>query len=154
MTELLAQVQPLSQSGLHTIIAGVVLLLGIGATGVGIYTQLRRKPPLEAEFVSKNECLRNLAGSGERVTRLEDAFKRAVCTDEFRSFRSEIEMRLEHIRTASERDMREILDRISELQADVTTAAERRCQELHGRITRTDTAVARLEAQVQKGGRS
>jgi hypothetical protein len=146
----IAQVAPLSQSGLHTVIAGVILILTICGAGVGIWSQLRRKPPIEAEFQNKTDCLRNHAHIDQRLTNIEREMKLGVTSLEFGKFREGMDGVVERIRAANERDMREILDRINELHIDINSSAERRASEMYARINVIDNRVSRVEALTKK----
>ena len=148
--QMLSQVAPLSQSGLHTVIAGVILILTICGAGVGIWSQLRRKPPIEAEFVAKADCLRNHAHIDQRLISIERELKAGVTSVEFNEMRKAIDSRLDIMRTSAERDMREILDRINELHIDTNASAERRAGEMYARINVIDNRVSRVEAISKK----
>lgn len=128
--EILAQVQPLSNSGLQIVIAGVVLLLTIAGAGVGIWSQLRRKPPIEAEFVSRVE------------------WRDSIDTTE-RHF-SDVGAQVAELRRNAEATKVEIIDRINEMQSSLNVQNERRASEMWERLNGIRADVASVKARIER----
>lgn len=148
---IIAQVAPLAPAGLHTLIAGLVLLLTICGLAVGIWAQFRRKPPIEAEFVSKIECQREHDNALARIASLEESMREVPRIEDFHAFREHVDLALESVRRVAEQNKLEIVDRIGDLSAAISVSAERRASELHDRVTAVQTAVARVEAKIYGG---
>lgn len=143
--ELLAQVQPLSASGLQIVIAGLVLLLGLAVGGAQLYNTFRRKPPIEAEFVAKTECGALRDGIGARIAKVEAAIGDAVCADEFRDLRTDVRTDIQNLRDRLENDFREVLEKLDEMKIEANTANERRASALHDRINQLGDRISRIE---------
>lgn len=83
----------------------------------------RRKPPIHAEFVTK---------------------------EEFTGFKAEVRSELATINKASNQNAKDILQKLDEVRTEISTAGERRAIAIHNRINELQDSVARVDERTKK----
>jgi chromosome segregation ATPase len=84
-----------------------------------------RKPPLEAEFVSKAE---------------------------FRAFRENVQHELDGLRDKIDARFLNLTEKIEEMKGELLAAGERRGNSIHRRISDLESGVARLDERTKRAG--
>lgn len=151
---ILAQVPTLTPSGLAIVVAGVLLVLSVASSITSIWVNVRRKPPLEAEFVSQVDCQRQHESVISRITRLEHQQHLGVEQGAFIDFQREMSQHLEKIRDKTEQNFTNVIARLSEMQAELNASAERRAAEVHSRINEDRDRISRLEGRATRVDRA
>lgn len=119
MSDLLAQMPQLPAGALETWLLAAMAAATMVGLGIRLFV---RKPPLEAEFVSKAE---------------------------FGAFRASVEKDLGSLRDRIDSRHLGTLEALDRLHADLLSDAERRVASIHGRLNEVQSGLARVDERTR-----
>lgn len=133
----------------------VLVLFGVGGFAwvvLQIVNSFRRRPPIEAEFATKEEVRRVTDHLTCEFSRLREASSGGVTRGEFEQFRAQVTGQIGEIRGRIDAQTEKISEKIDGLRQDLLADSERKSLRVHERIDELEREAARLDERTRRAG--
>lgn len=143
---MLAQLPNLTGDQALTIGLGVVAVAYVTNLVVDLGLKLRRKPSIEAEFATKQECRECRDSTARKLDELDKRVMFAVSNGDFAEFQTRIAAQLAESMGRVMGQLDRQGGKLDDLREDLNVQIQRIAGEIHSRINETRERLAALEA--------
>lgn len=129
---------------------GVLLILLSGAVSVvNVFVALRRKPPIEAEFVSKTDCEKFRGALDDSSGAMSESISGMVTRVEFTGWQSRMDSQMGQMRDHIDSVGTRLTEKLDEVKTDLGSMDERRAIQIHNRLNFIEASVARIDERTK-----
>lgn len=126
-------------------ILAFAVVLGFGIAALKAWYYLRRRPPLEVEFVRRDE-FESLLHHHDQTR---DRVMQSVTRQEFESFRFDVHKQIDSLRDRIDAANDRLLEKLDDVKTEILTSHERRVIAIHERVNGLERESAATRARLE-----